>query len=450
MPGPLHPLHAAILAQDNAQVKALLEEGSDPNQVDQWDTPLLAAGGATSAINVAIASENDEALALLLEHGAGVNHGEPQPPVMVAIATGRLSALKLLHAKGAWLEEAHLGEDGGTLLHMASNLGHAAIVKWLIEQGLDKEALDCYQHTPLLMACEGAIHSHHVDVAIALLQAGANPQHPKAGHVAEGSACSPTQPLGWAIDHGDLRLIEALLQAGADPNAAYGVAKGFSKPRSTLAAAITQHHTTATAVQRLIDAGAALDGRFEFDFNTGHMIDHERIAQPWQWRDGSDTLNLLHLAAASDRWQEVRMLHAAGLGINDTTRLGETALHTFLRNTVREPTPDVERTLKTLLELGSDPNASGILGTTPLMLLAQRYNRLPGSERRTLAMMQALIDAGAKVDSRADNGMAALDVVLTACDETSAAARLLQAHLERHALQNATHPVTRPRRGGRL
>ena len=109
MPATPHSLHQAILAQDNAQVKALLEGGVNPDTTQDMHPPLLAAGNATSAINVAIASENDEALGLLLAHGASVNHGEPQPPVMAAVGSKRLSALRMLHAKGAWLEEAHLG-----------------------------------------------------------------------------------------------------------------------------------------------------------------------------------------------------------------------------------------------------------------------------------------------------------------------------------------------------
>lgn len=449
MPGALKPLHAAIMSRDDAQIKALLGAGEDPDQTDETSPPLFAAGGTTSAINIAIGSGNLHALALLLEHGASVNHGEPLPPVMAAVASGDLDALKLLYVHGAWLEEAHLGEDGGTLLHMCCNLGHSSMVAWLLEQGLDREALDHYQATPLLVACMGELHAGHADAAVALLQAGAHPQHPRAGHFDPGSSSTPTQPLGLAIDSGQSRLVKALLDAGADPNAAYGVHRGFTRTPSTLAMALLNSNTSPREVEWLLQAGADLDGKVEFDFKLGHWIDHNTIQEPGMWRDGADTLNLLHVAAVSERWQEARLLCQAGFPIDGPTRLGNTALHAFLRNALREPTPDAKRMLRTLLELGADPNALDWAGATPLMLLAQRYNRLPQSERKTLAMMQMLIDAGADPGLRAGNGLTALDFVLTASEETCAGARLLQSHIDHHVLQQGTGGTMPRGPGGR-
>jgi ankyrin repeat protein len=62
-----------------------------------------------------------------------------------------------------------VNDDGFGALHAAAEVGHAALVPWLLEKGLDLEARTGRGHTPLHLASALG----HVDAAAALLDAGA-------------------------------------------------------------------------------------------------------------------------------------------------------------------------------------------------------------------------------------------------------------------------------------
>ncbi len=76
------------------------------------------------------------------------------------------------------------------------------MTKLLIEDGADLNAIDKFGRTPLLSAID------HPEVALMLLYSGADPNLPRSG---------ASRPLDLAVSDGNVRLVEALLKAGADP-----------------------------------------------------------------------------------------------------------------------------------------------------------------------------------------------------------------------------------------
>ena len=155
----------ALEAVDHATLRRELEWGLDPNSYDRAPWTLL---------NRAIVLGDLPAVRMLVERGADVNrtvprladswssHGHKIPvpqqgshvsaegysPAVVAAASGQLEILQFLLAKGA---KTIAPGEGYTLLHAAADTicdaqqgdgpGRRAVAAWLLEQGLDVNAV---------------------------------------------------------------------------------------------------------------------------------------------------------------------------------------------------------------------------------------------------------------------------------------------------------------------
>jgi ankyrin repeat protein len=255
------PLHLAIANGDAATVRLLLEAGADPEQSDRaGETPLHAA-----------ARLGDAAIgALLLEHGARPDPHEPrygQTPLHVAAREARVDFARLLIERGADVNAQTRAGDvpafrlpadnagskgvgivrGGwpghgmrypvpgakTPLLYATRGGHIETTRLLVEAGADIELADENAITPLLNAILNAsvtndgAQTGHFAVAEYLLERGAD---------VNAADWYGETPLWAAVDLRNLdvtgperdngieraralRLIERLLEAGADVNA---------------------------------------------------------------------------------------------------------------------------------------------------------------------------------------------------------------------------------------
>jgi ankyrin repeat protein len=255
------PLHLAIANGDSASVRLLLEAGANPERGDRTgETPLHAAarsGDATIG-------------ALLLEHGAKPDLQEPrygQTPLHVAAREAQVAFSRLLIEHGADIDARTRAGDvpafrlpadnagskgvgivrGGwpehgmrypvpgakTPLLYATRGGHIDTTRLLVEAGADIELGDENAITPLLNAILNASVANdgsqtgHFAVAEYLLERGAD--------VGAADWYGET-PLWAAVDLRNLdvsgperdngidraralRLIERLLEAGADVNA---------------------------------------------------------------------------------------------------------------------------------------------------------------------------------------------------------------------------------------
>jgi ankyrin repeat protein len=276
----------AVRIQDAGMVRALLNDGADPDarQPDgatalHWAvhrenlelaTSLIEAGADVDAVNrlgasslyIAAKSGHGELIGLLLEAGANPNIALQmnETPVMTASRSGTVAGVNSLIAAGA---DVNAREDSRrqSALMWAAAQGHVEVGRALIEAGAELEARSRVRpmlmfadatnggafdqgvtenlggYTPLLFAArEGhvemarlllnagadidgvagngtsplvvAAHSGHTELAIELLEHGANANAMGAGYTA----------LHAAILRGDLAVVQALLDHGADPD----------------------------------------------------------------------------------------------------------------------------------------------------------------------------------------------------------------------------------------
>lgn len=132
---------------------------------------------------------------------------------------GDVSALRLLLAHGARIDSLGANLDlGGAAFH-----GHWQLVEFLLEQGADPRHADpATGETALHLALSRANRPRRLRIVRALLAAGADPNAPTMAGVSSGAFMRDSRtraetPLHRAAAFADAPTIECLLAAGADP-----------------------------------------------------------------------------------------------------------------------------------------------------------------------------------------------------------------------------------------
>jgi len=153
------PLVQAVIANDEAKVRALIAEGADVNDVDNQGKTALH--WAVQDGNVAIAS-------LLLDAGADIEAEDKEmyisSPLITAASTGKAEMIALLVEKGANINKKDA--DGMTALMYAAMNGHKNAVKTLLQLGARRDDVDQSGMTALMYAIE----YNHADIATLLRQ----------------------------------------------------------------------------------------------------------------------------------------------------------------------------------------------------------------------------------------------------------------------------------------
>jgi ankyrin repeat protein len=139
-------------------MEILIFRGADVNK---------KGGTYVSALHVAIHSRNHESFRLMLEHGADVNLGVGYSgtPVGQAIFSNNMPALDRLLELGAKIEEAALLE--------AIDTKKPAVVKVLLDRGVNPNAEHVYEVDSYGNALQLACHKRSKGIVEYLLDAGA-------------------------------------------------------------------------------------------------------------------------------------------------------------------------------------------------------------------------------------------------------------------------------------
>ena len=333
------PLHRAVHRNDLKATDTLIRAGADVNAVNRYGVPPLS---------LAATNGNAAILELLLKAGADPNamQSEGESALMTAARTGIPAAVKTLLAHGADVN-AKESWRGQTALMWAAAEGHAETIEVLLEAGAQINARSNAGWTALLFAArEGKIPA-----VKALLAGGANVDETLvartgrgrgagAAGAAGGGARPPTRgssALVLAVGSAHFELAAALLDAGADPNAA---AQGWT----------ALHHLTWIRKP-----------------GTGSN-------DPAPYGSGNvDSLTLVRKLKAHGADVNARVMRRPNVGVTALNFVGATPFFMAARG------GDTEL-MRLLVELGADPLLPNEDGTTPLMVAAGVGTHSPGED----------------------------------------------------------------------
>jgi len=236
------PMSEAAIVASAPLLEALIEAGADVESAN--------ADGQTALMVVARTSQV-EAARLLIRRGANVNAAEQwrgQTALMWAVAQGQPAMVKELVAHGAevnarstvnnWQRQVtaepraiYRPAGGLTPLLYAAREGCVECARILADGGADLNLADPEGIGPLLMA----VINTHFDLAAYLIGKGANPNQwdlwgraPLYAAVDVNTIPRGGRPDRPSLDEtSSLRIIEMLLEAGANPNARLRLAPPF-------------------------------------------------------------------------------------------------------------------------------------------------------------------------------------------------------------------------------
>ena len=203
-------LHQALGREQTELVALLLGHGARTDAVDTrgfWPIHKAAAAG------------NVEILGLL----AGAKSAlEPElyglTPLMFAVSSGKPEAVRALVAAGAKVNYASReGNAGQTALYSAIQTGDLAMARLLLELGADPGA-ELADGTTLLAMAKNGDQKEIVALLVAAGAAGPEPQVGGGAEEGDSSAAGSDLTLEEAISQKRPNAVRALLAAGVDPN----------------------------------------------------------------------------------------------------------------------------------------------------------------------------------------------------------------------------------------
>jgi ankyrin repeat protein len=200
------PLHCAVSTGQVETVRWLLERGAHPGTLAQ-------ASFRSNRVPPLFLAEHAEIARELLVHGADPL-AIPDPGFM-----NTMTPLQLAYVRGNYAVAQELEEWGGdvalTPFHLAAARNNVLAVRKFIARKTDVDCLGemgyvgLNRRTPL----HWAAISGSTEAVDALLQAGADPNFQDA---------RGRSPLHWAARLNKLEVVRSLLRAGAEPNLADG------------------------------------------------------------------------------------------------------------------------------------------------------------------------------------------------------------------------------------
>ena len=355
-------LHRAAWWGCKEAVARLIALGADLNTPDRrGGTPLHAATqeGSTRYWDV-VSGPHEDVLALLLDHGAGVNAANNfgQTALHGAAGYGDVNAVELLIEHGANANAAD--KEGRTPVHSAAQRGSIEVMARLIERGADLNVVDGTGNTPLLALLSSfrvrpddsktRIESFCID----LVRQGARTD----ACTAQGMTALQLA-AGWRFPD----LMRELLSRGAQADMKSPT--GWTALHAAVSAGGTE------CVELLVRHGAPVNGR-------GRVQEESSLyASPVPARTP------LQIAAFRKDDKIVELLIAAGADANAADSEGRTSLHLACSQSHVS-------TVKLLLDRGADANARFPDGVLPAYRAAAAQNR---------AILEELLRHGVRADA---------------------------------------------------
>jgi len=371
-------LHWAVRRDDVETAKLLIDAGASVKVKNRYEvTPL----------SLACTNGNAEIVSLLLNAGADPNTILPggETALMTASRTGKLAPVKALLSKGANVNVKE-GAHQQTALMWAAAEGNTDVVKELIEHGADIHAHSIGGFTPFLYA----VREGRIGVVRELLKAGVDVN--ETWQASRRLGATGSSALVLAVANGHFELAAALLDAGADPNAA---AQGWTalheitwvrKPgtgTNNPGPEGSGEMDSLELVRRLIAHGANVNARMTKKGDGGYTVINYIGATPFL------------MAARTADAELMRFLYKLGadplLPNADNTPPLTVAAGVGTKDPGEDPGTESEvlEAVKVALELGGDVNAVDNNGETPIHGAA--YKAVP-------SVAQLLLDKGAKVE----------------------------------------------------
>lgn len=197
------PLMTAVRAGSLPVVQALIAAGADVN--------VKGGGREQTALHWATAQGRHEIMQALIDAKADLNARTELRPEFVSFSRGNPQGGRLtgiadhtLESNGSRPGLRWINKGGLTALLFAARDGDLAAVKLLTAAGADLDATTGIGETALMLAA----HHDHTDVALYLLDQGADPNVVEAGHTA----------LHFAVARKNLDLVKALIAHKAEVN----------------------------------------------------------------------------------------------------------------------------------------------------------------------------------------------------------------------------------------
>jgi uncharacterized protein len=387
-------LHWAVYNDDAETAGLLVRSRANVNATNRYGVPPLS---------IACTNGNATLVRLLLDAGANANASLPggETVLMTAARVGNVEAVKALLARGA-NPNAQERRDQTALMWAAAE-GHATVVRALIEAGSTTNATLASGFTPLFFA----VREGHIDVVRALLQAGVNvnatltptpkeDRPPSTVNTSYKPVRNGTSPLLLAVENGHFELAMALVEAGADPNdqrSGFTALHAISWVRKPDASDVgdpapigSGRLTSLQFVRALVDKGANVNGRLGKGVPrppaSATMLGTEGATPFLMAADRADVPLMRELLKAGadpllpNADKTTPLMAAAGLGTSDPLEEAGTE-------------DEALEATKMLLDLGADINAVDNKGDT--VMHGAAYGNFP-------TIVKLLADRGADIN----------------------------------------------------
>jgi ankyrin repeat protein len=380
------PLHLAAANGNIETIRLLLEKRANANAAAASGvTPLMEAArhGSVDAVRLliahgaelnaresargqtalmwAVSRQHADVVKVLLENKADIQARTEARPVTVMLDRGPRRAVKT-----SAQDARQIQVGGSSALMIAAQTGSSESARLLLAAGANANDAGADGKSALVMAT----FSGHTGVATLLLGAGADPNAAGAGYTA----------LHAAALRGDVALVKALLDKGADPHARltkgspvrrFGSQWALSTPFTGATPLMVAAAYLETGVMRaLVAAGAKTDAALPNGATALLLaagLPRETEARPsdlakWNVID-SDTPEIPR--PAEDVVAAVRVLLDAGANVADVADTGDTALHAAAAT-------NQLALIELLAQRGAPLNVRNKSGLTPLGLTLPR------------------------------------------------------------------------------